>query len=335
MGDFGLIRSIRFREWWFSKIPPLVAIYFLSAQPLIDAISFFSSLSQLLFWALAAASFGYYLNDYSDISEDRAAGKPNSAASDRPVIRLAKLLTLAGLSMLPWIVQFNSTCLLLSIIQLLVFVLYSVPPIRLKERGWSGLFADSCYAHLIPAFIALSAVQSHTNWINDPLILGGLTCWMLFFGLRNVLGHQLNDLENDRKSGMRSVPMRIGEEQSQKIIIAFLLPIEVCGLLIVFLAFPQSQAFLILAFLAYQLYKWFLNRVVWQSKYQVSAITGLSNSHLNNFYEQILPLFALGLFIYSRNDHFWLLLPYFVVFPALPVALKHEFKGIYRYFFSR
>src|SRR5687767_6128697 len=128
-------------NWWFSKIPPLLAVAYLAV--LNQDIEFGRAallLGCLVFSFSGVAAFGHAINDAFDIEQDRQAGKQNAMAalswSGRSVVILAFLCA----AFLPAIVaEYSATAILLLILNCLCPTIYSVPGVRLKERGIWGI----------------------------------------------------------------------------------------------------------------------------------------------------------------------------------------------------
>lgn len=144
---------------------------------------------------------GYFLNDLFDQKEDRMVNKFNITT----IINKYFLLLLIGII---WTIGFlfiyniSQRASLLLIIQYFALILYSAPISRLKVKGIWGLITDALYAHFIPELILLVIIQEYTK---IPLLLS--VSFLLFnfsFGMRDIIIHQLNDLNKDRLSNTRT-----------------------------------------------------------------------------------------------------------------------------------
>lgn len=149
--------------------------------------------------------FGYVSNDIADAAGDRKAGKPNIALSLTTVQKLFLLVLLAGGSIFSLYYSRPSTLPYL-IAELALLSLYAFPPIRLKEKGFAGVVTDSLYAYVVPSVILLV----YTGLWNDLYWKIFLPSLGLLIGLKNILNHQLEDLDNDiisdTKTFVRSFP---------------------------------------------------------------------------------------------------------------------------------
>src|ERR1035438_1518039 len=145
----------RWSDWSTSKLPYLGASTLLLASPEASAVRVLGILGTVLFWA----AFGYGINEMADRDCDLLAGKPNRAAVLSP-LSWASFLTLTssaagGLSLL-WAA--DAAAPVIVGVGLLLAVAYSVPPLRLKERGVLGPVAGAASQWVLPV-LAISAAQ--------------------------------------------------------------------------------------------------------------------------------------------------------------------------------
>jgi 4-hydroxybenzoate polyprenyltransferase len=144
---------------------------------------------------------GFLLNDLWDKEKDRIAGKPNITNHLTPLflIGLIASILILGLALLQ-LVAVSITILLSILISFLI--LYSIPRIRLKEKGIWGAITDALYAHVIPELILLSFINLYLDFYFIPVF------FILFnfgIGLKDILIHQLEDFENDKKSNVKTL----------------------------------------------------------------------------------------------------------------------------------
>jgi 4-hydroxybenzoate polyprenyltransferase len=224
-------KRLRLSNPWNYKAPVLVSVTYLAMLafefPLLEALKGFS-------WSLCTiigiAGFGYLSNDLGDRDADRKAGKPN-LLSELPLLQiLALLLLFLALAILPWLLYFPLNLLTVSLLvaEFLLFVLYVLPPFRLKERGLLGVVTDALYAHANPALLAALTFAALAG--KEPEALAPaffvLVGWQLALGMRNILLHQLKDAENDRISGIRTFVTQMGEAKTQRWLQYAFVPLE-------------------------------------------------------------------------------------------------------------
>jgi len=151
------------------------------------------------------ASLGYLLNDFFDREKDARAGKKNFLAGKSPLLVILFFLISISFLLLPWkFLPFDNFSAALIISQVLLFLIYSIPPVRLKERGLAGIITDALYAHSLPVVLAAYtfSLAAERAFPVFPVIL--LFAWQTLTGVRNILIHQADDLRSDKKSGEKN-----------------------------------------------------------------------------------------------------------------------------------
>lgn len=201
--------TFRFKDWWWSKTVLLMGtVYLLTFWFGISFERFVPLALLFLCTIMGFASIGYLLNDLFDIKQDMLAGKKNSLAGKPVIFILMLFLFSLAFVFLPWLYlpadRFSYSMI---VFQLLLFVVYSAPPIRLKERGVAGIIADSLYAHGVPPILA---AYTFSMAIDRPFLgykLLWLFAWQFASGVRNILMHQSEDIAADIRSGSRNFAM--------------------------------------------------------------------------------------------------------------------------------
>ncbi|HRI27001.1 MAG TPA: UbiA family prenyltransferase [Chitinophagales bacterium] len=220
----------RLQEAWRYKAPTLVSV------PYWFAFIGQLSIGQTL-WAMAAsyttiigiAAFGYFVNDYADIQQDAQAGKPNSVAKLTTVQRITVLSITLLVALVPWLylplTPLNAPFLAA---QFGLFMAYSLPPLRLKERGFAGILADALYAHVNPAVLAALTfyLLIPAPFGQLPAYLALLAGWQLLWGLGNILHHQTQDAQADAAAGAKTFALQTGIAKVTNIREQWLLPLE-------------------------------------------------------------------------------------------------------------
>lgn len=204
----GVSSITRSSEWWSFKIPPILAVGYAYLLLSTDQHSAFVSVG-LIFAVMtsiiAVAAYGYVINDCFDIEQDRLAGKSNSMANRSVASRFAILGLILGIGWFPALLAGYSklACVFLAI-DFLLPTLYSIPPIRLKERGVFGVLADASAAHLFPVLLVSAVMLIGPEPLPLPRLILIVTtaAWYTLVGLRGIIDHQLVDREADIKSGV-------------------------------------------------------------------------------------------------------------------------------------
>lgn len=162
---------------------------------------FFSSLLIYFSFYLGIGFFGYFLNDISDEASDKLAGKNNISQKFSSFQKAIIIIVLVSVGSFPISIFYPSTIpFVLS--EVFFLIVYSLPPIRLKEKGLLGIIVDSLYAYLIPSLILLLVLEHHFSidffyWFVFP-------SFSFFLGIRNILNHQIEDYDNDLISGVKT-----------------------------------------------------------------------------------------------------------------------------------
>ncbi len=190
-----VMKMLRVGEWLFSKLP------FLFLPILIYINDFGSTKYQLLLclayfvYLFTFLGFGYAINDYSDREIDKKIGKTNvmGELSNWKCLSILTLLVLGGVPFAAMI--FSVPSLLLFVFVYFWGAAYSVRPFRFKEKGVAGLLVSSLAQRTIPLLPLLSISKSY--W---PIVcICGLSGFLV--GLRYILIHQYEDIENDQLTG--------------------------------------------------------------------------------------------------------------------------------------
>jgi 4-hydroxybenzoate polyprenyltransferase len=245
---------VRPRAWWFNKVPLSVTLVLLLVDGRSVDLAIISALILVVLTVCAVGNYGYALNDLYDIDEDERATRANAAAT-------------IGRRRTGWIVMASAVlaCLLgtaaagwpggaVTLLELGLPLIYSLPPWRIKERKWLGVVADALAAHVYPAMLALMTMAHLHIRSVPPMLILSLLAWSAAIGIRGILSHQLHTAERDRQAGLRTVVHDIGHIRLERFIAVVLLPIEVIGFVGALAACDVGPVFWILGllYLAYE-----------------------------------------------------------------------------------
>ena len=226
-----LFRELRLSRPWTYKAPFLISVpYYVLV---IGSVSLGKALGAILgssLTILGIAGIAYLLNDLADRDADAKAGKPNFALNRRPSMLLALALLFSALALVPWFVVLPLRLMTAGLLafELALFLAYSLPPVRLKDRGGLGVIADALYAHANPALLAAFTFALIGGVVDDALIpfIPVLGLWQLVLGLRNILLHQLLDLEHDEAAGTLTWVARLGIDRAERLLRVIVVPSE-------------------------------------------------------------------------------------------------------------
>ncbi len=326
----GPLKIARASDWYSSKAAGLAGLLFLFALQLkIDLVTFLK-ITPLAFTTLVGiAGLGYLINDFSDKEKDKIAGKRNFILeSSLPKFAFVTLIFLC-LAFIPW-VWLPKTQLSFGfiIIELLLFILYSFNPIRLKERKTIGLITDSLYAHVVPSTFAFYTFWLVSNKEFPLLLFTVLAVWQFLVGFRSITQHHITDRKKDAISKTHNFyntsPNRAISLVSKRLLLPEILTFLVFCLLIE----PFGWVFIIafIAFCINQMFTW-RGAIVWRIKSKLRV--GLASPSF--FYEHRIGLIA-GIVLSSFNTWFFAVTAGYIM--VFGVDLKSIFWGIKIFFFK-
>lgn len=315
------LQTLRYNEWWRFKVPFLLGIYFWQIDfATIPMEVFWLNAALLVVWMFGAAGFGYFVNDCFDIEQDAAAGKPNRSGSLSVATRLLVAMGLLTIALLPWYwLPGNFTSALLIAFHLLSFLLYSIPPIRFKERYYLGAITDALYSYFLPVLLV-----AYTAWlvnnlppnyyvpINNQAL--ALAAWAMAAGLRNIIQHHILDRRKDRISGTANIINRYGLRFNVNLLRGLFIPLEIV-LFAVAVHFTGHYEALLYGLLVFFCFWQLLPVVRINLRQPPNFRLDLGLFTLNAFYEIYLPFGFLIAFAIAQPWYWATILPYHFFFP--------------------
>lgn len=300
-----LARGVRWREWWLPKVAPLLAVAYLQiAVHSVAPVTAYPILAALLIALAALAAFGHVVNDAFDVRADRDAGKPNAMASLTIARRgmVAGLLGMAGV--VPWVVTplaQGARWAWAAIYVLLV--IYSAPPIRMKERGVGGLVTDAAMAQAAPAFfVCLLFAEPGTLAGRTPWLILAVVTWAGLAGLRSILLGQIWDHANDIRSGVHTFTTGAGTDRARWLARRVVFPWELLALAAVFGTAAVAVPWLALVGAVALILDVWVVRVAWSTPYDPAPHPGYPVA-LHNVYQVWLPI-LLGIALAAADWRF-------------------------------
>lgn len=161
---------------------------------------------RFLVFSMTLTAYGYLINDLADVELDRRAGKSNAfhgMSRVKAALVMAVVSSVMVVCGLPFVRR--SDFLPLWIVQTLAATFYSLPPVRLKERGVLGLVATIAAQQPLPAAMAFAALGHLRTW--------GALAFIAYVTMRGIcsdVGHQMRDREQDVAAGARTFATRRG-----------------------------------------------------------------------------------------------------------------------------
>lgn len=314
---------LRSSEWWNTKLPLLLGLFllFISLQQQ-PALAVMGHLAIVLVWVCAAAGFGYFLNDCFDIEVDRLAGKSNQAVKFKLWQRLLLLLVLGSIALGSVAVLENKLLFQLAAGHLLLFVLYSAPPLRLKNIPLAGILLDSLYAWVLPVVIVMQIAGA---W-QTTLLYASVT-WALFAGVKSILKHHLADRHADKLSGTFNIAHRISIRTAVFLVQATFIA-EVLAFVFLLRLVTPVWFFLLPLFLLFVVLRFVLltrHGLRWNLKRRWQT----GGMHVHPFYEDWMNVALISLFITRSAAFIPLGVLYLLLFRSDPL-----FKIVTRLFWA-
>jgi hypothetical protein len=306
--------AFRVKDWWWSKVALLMGMIYLFAAWFNISFEKFIPLSLLSLTTITGfAGMGYLFNDLFDIEKDKQAGKRNFLAGKSALVVITLFLVSAIFVFVPWwFLPKNKFSIILIGVQLTLFIVYSAPPVRLKERGLAGIVTDSLYAHGIPPVLAAYTFSLAAGYTFATTAIAVLFAWQTTAGFRNILIHQWEDLEADEKSGSKNFVARIGAEKfypavkwliEAELVLAIAFFKVLCNINLCFLTCTILIAALTLAVL-----------MLYRNKTIPEFLNGLWRYFPNNVYEKWFPVAYLILLSFADLRFIILLVLHLLLF---------------------
>jgi 4-hydroxybenzoate polyprenyltransferase len=148
---------------------------------------------------------GWAVNDLSDRETDAAAGKFRTFGAVQPKFAILGIILLSSVTLLSgWFFFHNPGYMALLIIGLVLSLLYSLPPFRLKGRGLSGLICIGFSGKIIPILLTVILFFTFEYWILLLMLAEGIKIGI------DTLFHQIEDYETDLDSKIITYPVQAG-----------------------------------------------------------------------------------------------------------------------------
>jgi len=178
-----IFKTVRAAEWWEFKLAPVLAIIYATAFLLkLSIISLWPLLLLVLVALAACAAYVSVINDVADFDDDMASGKANRLVgkSSAFVATVLASCIIPGIAV-AFYLRREPLLISLYLASWTAFTLYSLSPIRLKNRGGWGVLADASGAHLFPTLLAIALVYRWSLKPFDAVWFVSAGVWSLSF----------------------------------------------------------------------------------------------------------------------------------------------------------
>ena len=250
--------NYKIHRWWDGQLPLMMAViyYELScAKKAPNILLFVGMLLLFLVGSVGIATFGYLLNDLTDLDRDRQSGASNLLTGLRKRAVARQFLGVILLGLLPWLVLPHPPVVMVLIgVEYLLFIGYSCKPLRLKERGLPGSVFDALYGYTVPMLVSEYTFAQLAGVYVSPYQSLALALWSVTLGLRHILVHQLKDAGNDVISGTATTVTRFGWSRIMGLTSRYLIQAETTLFIAVCVAVLPHAPLMLPGFLLYALW---------------------------------------------------------------------------------
>lgn len=253
-----LKRYLKIHRWWDSQLQLMLVLVYYSltlAKPIPSVGKVLLTLVLFLLASIGIAGFGHLLNDLMDLKQDERSGASNLVARRKPIQIALRFGFVLLASWLPWCwLPHSRSIWALLALEYGLFVAYSMPPIRLKERGILGPSADALYGYTVPQTVSLLVFARLGHVIVPLWFYALLGAWTFVMGLRHMLLHQLDDVANDEVTGTKTFVTLRGWRAAFTLMDRTLFPLEAGGFLLFLLALGFHLPLVPVGFLVYSIW---------------------------------------------------------------------------------
>lgn len=305
-----LLQTVRFSEWGSTKLIECIIVYFIYRQA-GDGYLDLQKVIASFFFVASYLAFGYFINDLSDMAADRQAGKVRGVHDLSPIniFLIGLILMITNISSIYFIYSYHLRLFIIfCVLSYFSMLGYSLPPLRFKERGFTGLMVAAVGQRTLPAMVLIAGMR--TIEISVLLYLALLTV----NGLRWIIIHQILDLKNDIETGIRTYAVTKSAVNMKRIMSYIVFPLEIGLGLVLTLYFVGSACFLPLAvyWIGMPVYA-----LLWHRYFGKVSLFSYDYAPGANFIFLILPI--VFLLAYSISE------PIGWVFLALTIFLKWNY----------
>ena len=286
-----IISYLRIREWLDSKVTFMMGIllfFYFCIDLHFETITIAKTVAYFLYVSMFLA-ISYVANDFADMEIDKKAGKTKVIAHMPKWGIWSSLILMAMVGNIPLLVCADNKwiCFILIVLTYFLGLAYSTLGIRFKERGLLGLIECSFAQRCMPLLMISVLVKTDV-----PLMVMLLGWMVLSFidGLRYIIIHQVNDLENDIASGVDTyVTKKRGDYR--KVLLGLLI-LELIITVLLLIPLWKRTLVLTLAFILLNIVLEYCIYVVIQKYAQKDILLTFDSVPMEAFYNTLFPVLS-------------------------------------------
>lgn len=210
-------KYLGWRNWsvltYNAAIENVFPIFYIALHDRLFSWRFIVDFFLFFLFSMFSTTYGYLINDLSDRDLDRFHGKANTFENDSSA-KAAFIVIFSLLLSLIFVIYFwrRQGFFPLWLGWFLITTFYSLKPIRLKERGKTGLAFVVAAQRVLPTLIAFAVFE---HWKAATAVV--FTLYILFRGLSSDLNHQLEDHKLDASSETLTYAVEAGFQKTERI----------------------------------------------------------------------------------------------------------------------
>lgn len=241
-------------------------------------------------------------------------------------------LCLVAGSLFMFFLRHDKLSCILYLMSWIAFSLYSIPPVRLKNRGVWGVFGDACGAVLFPCCLVVSSMSFFMHQPVNRIWFFSVAVWAFVYGLRGILWHQFVDRKNDIKTGINTFASTIEPELFRRqTILLVTIELTAFGIMLAVTGSIASFIFLII----YLLYAWILYRSFNIRLTMIMEENERSKRILMSHYYQL--FFPISILISAAFNQFSvciIILLHVIFFFRYNTEVMRDFFSVFKYSFK-
>jgi 4-hydroxybenzoate polyprenyltransferase len=229
---FGNLLSLIRAYEWVDKLQQIFIAAFILIIYLPHPERYLIQIAIVGIYVIFLGSYGYVINSYEDRKQDAKVGKhPEALYFSCKQIKV--ILTFFAIPSLAIPLYFPDVKIkVLGIVTFILVTLYSLKPVRLKERGIWGIFTAALTQRALPFLLFVFLIP-----LSDLIVASFLLGWLSLTGIVVIMAHQLGDFESDKKARVNTWALKLGRDKVGELIKITLVLMLIC-ILICFLIFP-------------------------------------------------------------------------------------------------